>query len=336
MKKRIIAFVLIMVLSFSQLIAASANSIGVEDDIVVKSRVLYDLSLLKGTTAEFSVEGLELDRNATRAEACITILRLLGKESKANYQQNQHPFSDVPAWASNGVGWLYESYLVNGVSDTYFGAQDIATVQQFSAMLLRVLGYDDKVGDFSYDGAVQKAVECGILTKSMAAYYELSRENMIEMCYNALNTVIMNSTRTLIRKLCDERAVNKERAENLGLLKAPSLSDVFPNVAENLGFIRVEKKSDCYCVKLSVPAEEYGLRVFVRENGKTVKDIPYSGSVYAKKGRISYQNGSAAGYLNEISIYGLDQSKTYSFIVVKTTSHGEYYDIVGKSTVAVC
>jgi len=335
MKKRILAFVLLAVMCLSQLTAMGANTIGIGDDIVNKARMLYDLGLLKGTTSDFSVEGLELDRYATRTEACITVLRLLGRENKANYQQNSHPFNDVPSWASNGIGWLYENYLVNGVDDTYFGAQDLATVQQFSAMLLRVLGYDDKVGDFTYDGAVQKALECGILTEQIAVYYELSREHMIEMCYNALNTVTMNSTRTLIKKLCDERAVDRNLAERLGLLKAPSLSDAFPNVSENLGFIKVEKQNTCYRIKLTNPVEEYGVRVFIRENGKPIKEIPYSGDVYAVKGRISYPGGSAAGYISEISVYGLDMSKTYSFIVVKTTSHGVYYDTVGKSTVAV-
>ena len=131
--KKVLSLIMFLCLAFSAFTIASAET--VEE----KAKVLFDLGLLKGTQTEFSIESLELDRNATRAEICTTIVRMLGKEEKSHYQQNPHPFNDVPDWASDYVGWLYENYLVNGVSDTYFGAEDIATVQQFSTMLLMTL-----------------------------------------------------------------------------------------------------------------------------------------------------------------------------------------------------
>ena len=301
-----------------------------------KARALYDLGLLKGTGSSFSVGGLELDRNATRAEICVTIVRMLGKEEKANYQKNENPFNDVPDWADNYVGWLYENYLVNGKSDLYFGANDIATVKQFSAMLLRVLGFDDKKWDFIYDDAVEFAKNYGLVDDKIASHYELSRRDMIKMCYSALTSNIKNSKRTLIKKLCDEKSVDEKLAKNLGMLGEANISDSFPNVPENLGRISVEEQFGVFYVMFDNPVEHYGLRVFVSEGGGVVKEIPLTSAgntVYMEKGKKQYIGGSAAGYVNELCVYGLDTSKKYTFIVIKTSSEGELYRIDGKSGV---
>lgn len=304
-------------------------------NIESNAKTLYDLGLLKGTGNGFSIESLNLDRNATRSEACTTIVRMLGKEEKANYQQNPHPFFDVPDWAGNYVGWLYENYLVNGVSNTYFGAQDIATVKQFSTMLLRVLGYDDTDGDFSYDASVSFAEALGLLDSETASHWELSRSDMIEMSYNALFANIKNSSRTLAQKLCDEGAVSETLAKSCGVLSARSLSDSFPGVPDSLGKITAARSGGTITISLSSPAEHYGLRIFMREgNSGVMQEIKSSGSIYFKKGDISYLGGGAAGYVSKLYIYGLDSSKSYSFIVVKTSSESELYRTISKSGTA--
>lgn len=192
MKKKI-ALLLCAALLFS----CTAYATGLEE----KARELYDMGLLKGTGDEFDMESLETGRNATRTEICVTIVRMLGKEEKAHYQKNPHPFSDVPDWAGDYIGWLYENYLVNGVSDTYFGAADDATVSQFATMMLRVLGYDDSEGDFTYDKAKDTALSIGLIDEDIYSKDELLRGDMIAICYNALRTNIKNSKRLLIDNL---------------------------------------------------------------------------------------------------------------------------------------
>ncbi len=297
-----------------------------------KARTLYDLGLLKGTSTEFSMESLELDRDATRAEVSVTIVRMLGKEKKAAYQENPHPFHDVPDWASDYVGWLYENYLVNGVSETRFGAEDIASVGQFSTMLLRVLGYDDAAGDFSYEAAVPFAQNAGLLDDEIATHYELSRRDMIAMCYNALTLPIKNSHRLLAAKLCDEGALDKALAESTGLLKPPSLSDAFPDVPETLGNMTASWEGTLLRLTFDEPVEEYGLRVFMRvEDNTALVEVPFDGEFSFDKGEILYQSGVAAGYVNDMVVYGLTPGAKYSFIVLKTTSEGTLYHSTGKS-----
>ncbi len=298
---------------------------------VEHAKALFDLGLLKGTGTGFSEEGLELERNATRVEICITVVRMLGKEEKANYQQNGHPFTDVPAWGSAAVGWLYENYLVNGISDTYFGAQDTATVQQFSTMLLRVLGYQDAAGDFSYAKASDFAVSVGLLPAASAGRTALSRSDMIDMCYKALKAPIKNSKRLLVRKLCDEGAVLEAVAEQTGVLTPPSISDAFASVPENLGKISVKRSGPTARLTLAQPVEHYGVRVFVQKDGGGVQEAKGLGGIYMQKGEISYINGGSAGYIREIKVGGLHPDAEYQFIVVKTSSEGELYQIMGKS-----
>ena len=324
MKK--ISIILILIL-LSAVFTANADF---EDD----ARALYELGLLKGTGDAFSMEALKLDRDATRAEACITLIRMLGKEEKAAYQGNPHPFNDVPEWASASIGWLYENWLVNGVGATYFGAYDIATVQQFSAMTLRALGYNEQDGDFEYANAVSKAMSVGLFDSSVAAKYELSRRDMISIINNAMRTNLNNSRRTLIEKLCDDGAVDRDSAEMTGILKKPSLSDVFMYVPDKLGPISAKREEDRITIKFIRPYEHYGLRVFYSENGGTATEVPYSGHIYMQKGEISYVSGGAEGYLEELYVYGLDPSKKYTFIVLKTTSEGSNYTITAKSAVA--
>ena len=325
--RKITALLLVLILVLS---AVQCCAISIED----KSATLYELGLLKGTGSGFEIENLELNRHATRIEMCISVVRMLGKEEKALYQKNPHPFTDVPAWASHYIGWLYENYLVNGNTDTYFGAQETATVQQFATMLIRVLGYSDKKGDFSYNSAIDFAKHNGIIKYNAANGENLLRSTMFDMCYNALTVNIKNSARTLITKLCDDYAIDSAKAAELNLLKAKTISDSFAGVDETLGKIKVTKSGSRYVISFVREAEHFGLRVYAMEKGTGITreiSLNTNEAVYMKKGEISYYNYDPAGYVSQLYVYGLDQSKNYEFIVIKTTSEGSSYLTVGKS-----
>ena len=167
----------------------------------------------------------------------------------------------------------------------------------------------------------------------MAYQDTLTRENMVLICYNALKANLRNSKRTLITKLCDDGAVNKTVAEKSGILKKESISDSFPNVPETLGKITVYKGEGHVKLVFDTPAEEYGLRVYIMGEDGILKALSNYGTPFFRKGKIFYPGGSAAGYVDEIMVYNVEDNK-YSFIVIKTTSEGELFDIVGKSSPA--
>ncbi|MSU00625.1 S-layer homology domain-containing protein [Tissierella pigra] len=103
---------------------------------------------------------LLLDQVLTRQDAVILLARLLGEEEEAkNFPIDDLTFEDIKisrykpylAWA------LKKGYFV-GYSAQKFGFGDKITVQQFSSVLLRALGYD-----IEYKLSVEKAKEIGIL-----------------------------------------------------------------------------------------------------------------------------------------------------------------------------
>jgi len=94
--------------------------------------LLHALHLFQGTS-----KGYELYRNMTRAEAAVMLVRFLGGEQEALAKRWPHPFTDVPAWASPYVGWLWHEKLAKGVSAKSFGAKRNVTLQQYALFLTR-------------------------------------------------------------------------------------------------------------------------------------------------------------------------------------------------------
>lgn len=331
MKKHFI----VSLLTAAALAFSSTGALAYDESGLSSAQTLYNLGLLKGNSDTFSAEAMDLDSYATRAQLAVTITRMLGKDEKARYQQNPHPFSDVPDWASDYVGWLYENYLVNGHSDTYFGANDVATLNQFCAMILRTLGYYESEGDFAYENAVNFAISLGLTDGSAINKYELVRNDMVKICLSALKTPIKNSRRTLGEKLLDEKVFSRQAAEAAGINEADALEAYFTHVENTIGKISGSRSADSITIKLDTPLEHYGVRVFyVSSSHPTVTEIPLNGyNTYYLKGKISYPSNSAAGYIDELTVYNIPQSETVRIIVVKSTSEDQLYTITGKSDI---
>lgn len=138
-----------------------SGSGGVDARTEQLAEALKTLGLFKGTD-----KGFELERQPSRVEAVVMLIRLLGKETEAISGSWTHPFDDVPAWADQYIGYAYENALTNGGDDGKFGT-GAATAQMFATFVLRALGYNDSAAkgavDFTYSGAVQYATERGLI-----------------------------------------------------------------------------------------------------------------------------------------------------------------------------
>ena len=156
--------------------------------------VLEALGYLKGTN-----EGLELDKGLTRTEGAIMYSRLLGLEEEIKSFANENPeyesgFTDVPSWAKDTINYLHYMELVNGISDTLYGAGSQMTEAQYTTLALRALGYSDQDGDFIWNAAQEKAVEIGLYADDLrdytyakeAAMLKFTRRLMSYISYNAL------------------------------------------------------------------------------------------------------------------------------------------------------
>ncbi|MBR7142680.1 MAG: S-layer homology domain-containing protein [Clostridia bacterium] len=222
MKRKGLFRVLSLVLAFClAALPVAAENLDDWEDLLAREPVFADkaaelemLGLLEGTGA-----GLELDRQPTRAEVAVMLVRMLGLQASVQGGTYAHPFTDVPGWASPFVGYLYENGITAGVSDTHYGSQDPCTAQMYCAFTLRMLGYYEKEGHFAYAEAIDFAYEKGLISSDafLARLKRLPfwRDDMAAITYNALFVTERGYRTTLFDRLCAMAAVNEEAAERL-------------------------------------------------------------------------------------------------------------------------
>ena len=321
-----ILFVLVLILPMSLCTFAQYDN--------TYADALHELGLFSGTD-----KGYELENDATRVQIAVTFTRLLGQETKAIAQKNAHPFSDVPAWASDCIGYLYESYLVNGVSDKAFGSNNKATPAQFCTMLLRALGYSDSSDnpDFSYNDALDFAFSAGLVDKKYCTELKgmsvLKRGDMVRLSYNALKTPMKNARKTLSHKLCyEQKVLDEKKASEVGVMEIYGPEKLFDGINSLPNSFVLSKES--YYVKgvMSPSLETYGVRLYYSIDGANfveAKKVPSDDGIYWGMVKTHYEG--AAQMLDEFWVFGLPEGKEVKIMLVKTTSNTNMYRYTGKT-----
>ena len=177
--------------------------------------VLYTLGLIQGSDS-----GYDLERAPTRAESAILTLRLAGLEGKT--AAKKHPFTDVPAWADDCISLAYSEGIINGASGRKMNFSSAATENDFAAMLLRALGYTESSCDYSLADAPAFAERMGICKAPQAEVF--TRANMFAMARSALSARLKGKNETLIEKLVACGAVERAKANAVGLPLGRELS----------------------------------------------------------------------------------------------------------------
>ena len=113
------------------------------------ARGLYTLGLAQGYDTTGTNFGL--GDNLTRIQTVVQVIRFLGKEAEVKAGTYSHPFTDVPAWANNYVGYAYANNITSGRSATQFDPDGVVDEMQFLTFMLRAIGYSDKDGDFVWN-----------------------------------------------------------------------------------------------------------------------------------------------------------------------------------------
>ncbi|MDO4270073.1 MAG: S-layer homology domain-containing protein [Eubacteriales bacterium] len=168
---------------------------------------LKDLGLFQGTE-----QGYELDRAPTRAEAAAMLVRLLGKEDAAKALEYTAPFTDLQNWEKPYVQYLYENGLTTGAAPTAFEPEGRCTAQMYAAFLLRVLGYAEAEGDFTYREAVSFAEQTGLYDASTVDVENFLRDHVAAASYTALSLAPKGQSDTLLDSLIGQGAVDAEAA----------------------------------------------------------------------------------------------------------------------------
>ena len=156
--KKLLAGLLALLLLFGLLPGALAAS----EEAEQAAEALYARGLFRGTGEDAAgAPVFELDRAMNRSEAVTMLVRLLGKEGEALAGSWSLPFADVPQWAAAHVGYAYANGLTNGVGEGRFGGADTVDAAQYTAFLLRSLGYASAV-DFHWADTLSFAAGLGL------------------------------------------------------------------------------------------------------------------------------------------------------------------------------
>jgi len=162
---------------------------------------LFKLGLFRGTS-----NGYELNRPATRQEAIVMLIRLLGKEAEAVAYKGNHPFTDVDAWASPYIAYAYNNKLTSGVSADKFGNPGDATAAMYVTFVLRALGYSSST-DFEWDNPFGFAARIGLPTAVYTPASNFMRGDAVIVSHAALSQRLKGKTGTLLDTLIASGAV---------------------------------------------------------------------------------------------------------------------------------
>lgn len=161
---------------------------------------LSQINVFKGTG-----NGYELDREPTRLEGLIMLIRLLGSEDEALASgDNNSYFSDVPGWGVKYTNYAYEQGLTKGIGNGLFGSYDLMDAKTYHTFLLRALGYNDAQGDFSWSTASETIYQLGIVDSNY--YNQISqqtflRDHVAKSSYDALYATVKGSSLSLLETL---------------------------------------------------------------------------------------------------------------------------------------
>ena len=110
------------------------------------AEILSMVGMFKG-----SDKGFELDREPSRLEGLVMMLRVIGKEEEAlSYDTEVKTFNDVPGWGMKYVQFAYDHGLTKGITDSEFGSDITIDSKSYLTFILRALGYDDNESDFDW------------------------------------------------------------------------------------------------------------------------------------------------------------------------------------------
>jgi len=164
---------------------------------------LHALSLFRGIGVDANGNPIfALDQPLTRLQALILTIRLLGLEEEALAYEGNNPFTDVTYDRQVPyVAFGFSMGITRGISDTLFGPNRLVTNQEFTTFLLRSLGYSEDDDDFTFETALDKALEIELFTEAVLEQLEegtFLRGDAVVAMVNALLTLIKDSEDTLL------------------------------------------------------------------------------------------------------------------------------------------
>ena len=234
MKKRLLSALCAVMLLICAVPMASAQT----GDAARRADALTVLHLLS------EAPGRDLTAPATRAQAAVLLVRLAGGEKKPDTDGWFAGFRDVPDWARTAVNYANRRGWISGVSNVQFDPNGHLNADAWCAMLLRMLGYSDKTGDFEISDAAAFAWRIGLTGRQLIGI--LSVGDLAESIYDALDFCYKGTETTVLSRLMDLGVCTASAANALGLLNkdytARQLADRYLSAAFQLSLYETEEQ----------------------------------------------------------------------------------------------
>jgi len=149
-----------------------------------------------------------LDKKLTRLEALVLVIRLMGLDEVSKAYSGTNIFTDIPAWGDRYAAYAYNTGITSGVDskNNLFAPDKPVALQEFTALLLRVLEYKETNGDFNFEQAIQKGIDAGLFNLfGITAFSsdEFLRGHAVLEIANALKTKPKGKETLLIYRLTD-------------------------------------------------------------------------------------------------------------------------------------
>ena len=206
MKKRFFALLCTLILLAGAVPAVSA----LEGESDRAADTLAALNIVRGDYA--------LTSPATRAQAAVLLVRLAGAEQAAASQivSARSPYYDTPTWARSAIAYAAAQGWITSLTAQSYRPDDPVTADDWCTMLLRMLGYSDKNGDFTASGAVLFAQRIGLLSQPLSG--ELTRGQLFQSIRDALTFAYQDGSATVAERLVERGAASRAAVSALGLL----------------------------------------------------------------------------------------------------------------------
>ncbi|MCR5648130.1 MAG: trypsin-like peptidase domain-containing protein [Oscillospiraceae bacterium] len=159
---------------------------------------LSDLGVISGGAEQWLSGGA-----MTREEAAVLLVRASGA---APLPAAECGFTDVSEGAKGYIATAAALGLCAGQPDGTFAGSRTVCCRDFCTMLLRMLGYDDRAGDFTWSAAPAFAASLGLGEGDSSQF---TRADAAQLLYAALLTRTKAGPK-LIERLCASGAITRE------------------------------------------------------------------------------------------------------------------------------
>lgn len=173
-------------------------------DYNAMASALKQMNLFKGSYTGYG-QGYDLEVAATRIQALIMFIRVLGEEQAALSWTGATPFTDIAhgSLSKHYVGYALEKGYTNGYTKTLFKPDQAVTANQYVEFMLRALGYSNSANT-DLSNTLTRAQNAGVLTGGESAMLQSGtflRAHLVYVSYYALDASLSGSAQTLRSKL---------------------------------------------------------------------------------------------------------------------------------------